>query len=76
MFYRMSRRTDVLSWDDYFMSLAFLSSQRSKDPATQILFKTINISICFIFEGWRSNSEQSSTNHWNRLQWIPTRLFR
>ena len=32
----MSRRTDVLSWDDYFMSLAFLSSQRSKDPATQV----------------------------------------
>ena len=70
----MSRRTDVLSWDDYFMSLAFLSSQRSKDPATQVMC-TKN-SICFIFEGWRSNSEQSSTNHWNRLQWIPTRLFR
>jgi deoxycytidylate deaminase len=25
-----SKRTDYLSWDDYFMSLAFLSAQRSK----------------------------------------------
>ena len=31
------KRTDgVLSWDDYFMSVAFLSAQRSKDPSTQV----------------------------------------
>jgi hypothetical protein len=30
------RRTDVLGWDDYFMSVAFLSSLRSKDPSTQV----------------------------------------
>lgn len=32
----MSKRTDNLSWDDYFMSVAFLSAQRSKDPSTQV----------------------------------------
>ena len=32
----MSKREGVLSWDEYFMSLALLSSQRSKDPATQV----------------------------------------
>jgi len=32
----MSQRQDVLSWDDYFMSVAFLSSMRSKDPSTQV----------------------------------------
>lgn len=25
-----------LSWDDYFMALAFLSAQRSKDPSKQV----------------------------------------
>ncbi|CBY16157.1 unnamed protein product [Oikopleura dioica] len=29
-------REDYLSWDEYFMSIALLSSQRSKDPATQV----------------------------------------
>lgn len=28
-------RTSYLSWDDYFMSVAFLSAQRSKDPNKQ-----------------------------------------
>ena len=31
----MARR-DHLSWDDYFMSVAMLSAQRSKDPSTQV----------------------------------------
>uniref|UniRef100_A0A7S1MC63 dCMP deaminase n=1 Tax=Alexandrium catenella TaxID=2925 RepID=A0A7S1MC63_ALECA len=29
-------RTDALSWDDYFMSVAYLTAMRSKDPATQV----------------------------------------
>lgn len=29
-------RKDALMWDDYFMSVAFLSSMRSKDPNTQV----------------------------------------
>lgn len=32
----MLKRTDYLSWDDYFMSLAFLTGMRSKDPSTQV----------------------------------------
>ena len=31
-----SKRNDYLSWDDYFMSMAFLTAQRSKDPNTQV----------------------------------------
>ena len=30
------KREKVLSWDDYFMGLAHLSSFRSKDPSTQV----------------------------------------
>merc|ERR1719210_1531372 len=29
-------RGDALSWDDYFMSIAFLTAMRSKDPSTQV----------------------------------------
>lgn len=29
------KRTDYISWDDYFLSIAILSSRRSKDPHTQ-----------------------------------------
>ncbi|XP_015112828.1 deoxycytidylate deaminase isoform X2 [Diachasma alloeum] len=29
-------RTDFIAWDEYFMAIAFLSAQRSKDPHTQV----------------------------------------
>lgn len=32
----MSKRTDYISWDDYFMGLALLSAKRSKDPSSQV----------------------------------------
>jgi dCMP deaminase len=32
----MKKRSDYLSWDDYFMGVALLSAQRSKDPSTQV----------------------------------------
>lgn len=30
------KRTDYLNWDEYFMAVALLSAQRSKDPSTQV----------------------------------------
>ena len=30
------KRSDYLSWDEYFMGLSLLSAQRSKDPNTQV----------------------------------------
>ena len=30
------KRQDYLSWDEYFMGIALLSSMRSKDPSTQV----------------------------------------
>lgn len=32
----MSKRTNAISWDAYFMGLAHLSALRSKDPSTQV----------------------------------------
>ena len=30
------KRTDYISWDEYFMGVAILASMRSKDPGTQV----------------------------------------
>ena len=30
------KRNDYISWDEYFMGVAVLSSKRSKDPSTQV----------------------------------------
>ena len=30
------KREDYISWDSYFMGVAMLSAQRSKDPNTQV----------------------------------------
>ncbi len=32
----MGKRKDYIGWDDYFMGIALLSAQRSKDPSTQV----------------------------------------
>lgn len=32
----MGKRTDYITWDEYFMSVAMLSAMRSKDPNTQV----------------------------------------
>ena len=32
----VSKRSEYLGWDDYFMAVACLSAQRSKDPSTQV----------------------------------------
>lgn len=30
------KRTDYISWDEYFMGVAYMSAMRSKDPNTQV----------------------------------------
>ena len=32
----MKKRNNYLQWDEYFMAVAFLSAQRSKDPRSQV----------------------------------------
>ena len=39
------KRDDYLSWEEYFMAVAFLSAERSKDPVTQVGIFLITIFI-------------------------------
>ncbi len=32
----MAKRAEYITWDEYFMGVALLSAQRSKDPGTQV----------------------------------------
>jgi dCMP deaminase len=32
----MTKRTDYISWDDYFLGISLLAARRSKDPGTQV----------------------------------------
>ena len=32
----MAKRSNYISWDEYFMGVAILAAQRSKDPNTQV----------------------------------------
>ena len=43
------KRTDYISWDQYFMGIAMLSAERSKDPSTQV-------GACIVDENNRLNA--------------------
>ena len=48
IYYKMThKRKNYLEWQEYFMSIAFLSAQRSKDPTTQVQFTHILAHIFF-----------------------------
>lgn len=34
--FKLKKRQDYISWDEYFMGVALLSARRSKDPNTQV----------------------------------------
>ena len=40
-----TKREDYLTWDEYFMSSAFLSAMRSKDPHTQVGAVIVNTQV-------------------------------
>ena len=41
-----TKRLDYLSWDEYFMAVAFLSAERSKDPVTQVIYLYHSVLAC------------------------------
>jgi dCMP deaminase len=64
-----SKRRDYLSWDDYFMAMAFLTAQRSKDPNTQVGACIINQQNCIIGLGYNGFPRGCSDDH---LPWTRT----
>lgn len=50
--FKVKKRADYLSWDEYFMGVAFLSAQRSKDPNTQVGACVVDADKCIIGIGY------------------------
>ena len=57
--YDPSPRADYLSWDDYFMAVAFLSAGRSKDPNKQVYMRSVIHNypkLCTCLAGFKAQS--------------------
>jgi len=60
------RREGYLQWDEYFMALAFLSAQRSKDPSSQVKIGAFVSSRPKFWERFRSRARECSIAVRNR----------
>ena len=62
------KRTDYISWDEYFMGVAKLAAQRSKDPSTQVgacIVSEENIIISTGYNGMPQGCDDDAFP-WNR----------
>ena len=47
-----TKRTDYISWDEYFMGVALLAAKRSKDPNTQVGACIVDINNVILATGY------------------------
>ncbi len=47
-----TKRDEYISWDEYFMGIALLSAQRSKDPSTQVGACIVNDDLRIVGTGY------------------------
>lgn len=62
------KNENVINWDDYFMSLAVLSSKRSKDPNTQVgsvIINEMNHIVGIGYNGFPNNCSDDELS-WSR----------
>jgi len=64
----MSKRDDYISWDEYFMGIAKLSEERSKDPSTQVGACIVNKENRILSIGYNGLPNRVSDDHmsWER----------
>ena len=56
----MEKRKDYISWDEYFMGVAMLAGQRSKDPNTQVGACIVSDDNKILSIGWNRNREEDN----------------
>ena len=64
----MDKRQDYISWDEYFMGVALLAAQRSKDPNTQVGACIVDKSKRILSTGYNGFPQGCSDDEfpWNR----------
>lgn len=62
------KRRDYISWDEYFMGVALLAAQRSKDPSTQVGACIIDGDMRILSTGYNGFPKGCSDDEypWNR----------
>ena len=62
------KRKDYISWDEYFMGVALLAAQRSKDPSTQVGACIVDNSNTILSTGYNGFPKGCSDDEypWNR----------
>ena len=62
------KRTDYISWDEYFMGIAMLAAKRSKDPSTQVGACIVSQDNIIISTGYNGMPKGCSDDEfpWNR----------
>ena len=62
------KRTDYISWDEYFMGVAMLAARRSKDPSTQVGACIVSQDNIIISTGYNGMPKGCSDDAfpWNR----------
>ena len=62
------KRDDYINWDDYFMGVALLAAQRSKDPSTQVGACIVDSNNRILSTGYNGFPQGCSddTFPWNR----------
>ena len=62
------KRTDYISWDEYFMGVAMLAARRSKDPSTQVGACIVSQDNIIISTGYNSMPKDCSDDEfpWDR----------
>ena len=62
------KRTDYISWDEYFMGVAKLAARRSKDPSTQVGACIVSPEDIIISTGYNGMPKGCSDDEfpWNR----------
>jgi dCMP deaminase len=64
----MEKRKDYISWDEYFMGVAILAAQRSKDPSTQVGACIVDSDMRILSTGYNGFPKGCSDDEfpWNR----------
>ena len=64
----MDKRKDYISWDEYFMGVALLAAERSKDPSTQVGACIVDESKRILSTGYNGFPQGCSDDEfpWNR----------
>ena len=73
------KRTDYLSWDEYFMGVAMLSGMRSKDPNTQVGCCIVSQDNKILSMGYNGLAVQMTSSHGRekeKIRWIQSMFIR